>query len=192
MKVGLYFGSFNPIHNGHLIIAKHCINFTDLQQIWIILSPQNPLKNPASLLGEYDRLFLIKKAIEGETNIKVSDVEFKLPKPSYTIDTLQYLEEKYPENTFSIILGSDSLQNISKWKNADILLKRYSLFVYKRKDYQINKNLSEHITILDAPLIEISSSYIRKLIQMNKSIRYLVPDSICNEIENTNFYRNKI
>lgn len=192
MKVGLYFGSFNPIHNGHLIIAKHCINFTDMEQVWLILSPQNPLKNPASLLGEYDRLFLINKAIEGEIDIKASDVEFKLPRPSYTIDTLQYLEERYPENTFSIILGSDSLQNINKWKNAGILLKRYCLYVYSRKDYPIEKNSSANIKILEAPMIEISSSYIRKLIQMNKSIKYLVPDSICTEIENTKFYKNKI
>ena len=98
MKIGLYFGSFNPIHNGHLIIAKHCLNFTDLHQVWLVLSPQNPFKNPTSLLGEYDRLHLINKAIEGEIDLKASDVEFKLPKPSYTIDTLQYLEEKYPEN----------------------------------------------------------------------------------------------
>jgi nicotinate-nucleotide adenylyltransferase len=190
MKIGLYFGSFNPIHHGHLIIAKHCLNFTELQQIWIVVSPQNPFKNPASLLGEYDRLHLINKAIEGEINIKVSDVEFKLPKPSYTIDTLQYLEEKYPENEFSIIMGSDSLQNIKKWKNSEILIKRYPLLVYKRKDYPIEEIRDAKISILDAPIIEISSSYIRKLIQMNKSIKFLVPDSICIEIENTKFYKN--
>ena len=190
MKIGLYFGSFNPIHHGHLIIAKHCLNFTDLQQIWLVLSPQNPFKNPASLLGEYDRLHIINKAIDGELNIKVTDVEFKLPRPSFTIDTLQYLEERYPENYFTIVMGSDSLQNINKWKNSDILLKRYPLYVYNRKDFPINKDLQADIIILDAPLIEISSSYIRQLIKLNKSIKYLVPDSICNEIENTKFYKS--
>ena len=190
MKIGLYFGSFNPIHNGHLIIAKHCLNFTDLQQIWIVLSPQNPFKNPASLLGEYDRLYLINKAIEGELDIKASDVEFKLPKPSYTIDTLQYLEEKYPENEFSMILGSDSLQNIDKWKNAEIMLKRYPLYVYERNNFLTNEKISDKIIKLNAPLIEISSSYIRNLIKLNKSIKYLVPDSVCEEIENTKFYKS--
>jgi len=189
MKIGLYFGSFNPIHNGHLIIAKHCLNFTDLHQVWLVLSPQNPFKNPTSLLGEYDRLHLINKAIEGEIDLKASDVEFKLPKPSYTIDTLQYLEEKYPENKFSIIMGSDSLQNITKWKNAPILLHRYPFYVYMRKDNPIHLNLPAEINVMDAPQIEISSSYIRKLVKLNKSIKYLVPDSICNEIENTNFYK---
>ena len=190
MKIGLYFGSFNPIHHGHLIIAKHCLNFTDLQQIWLVLSPQNPFKNPASLLGEYDRLHIINKAIDGELNIKVTDVEFKLPRPSFTIDTLQYLEERYPENNFTIVMGSDSLQNLNKWKNSDILLKRYPLYVYNRKDFPINKDLQADINILDAPLIEISSSYIRQLIKLNKSIKYLVPDSICSEIENTKFYKS--
>jgi len=190
MKIGLYFGSFNPIHNGHLIIATHCLNFTDLEQIWMVVTPQNPFKTTSSLLGEYDRLHLITKALEGEINIKVSDVEFRLPKPSYTITTLQYLEEKYPEHLFTIIMGSDSLQNIDKWKNADILLLRYKLYVFLRKGFPINENVKAAITILDAPLIEISSSYIRKLIKMNKSIRYLVPDTVCDEIQSTTFYKN--
>jgi nicotinate-nucleotide adenylyltransferase len=190
MKIGLYFGSFNPIHNGHLIIATHCLNFTDLEQIWIVVSPQNPFKIASSLLGEYDRLHLINKALQGQLNIKVSDVEFKLPKPSYTITTLQYLEEKYPEHIFTIILGSDSLQNIDKWKSADILLQRYKLYVFMRNGYNIDENKKTSITTLDAPLIEISSTYIRKLIKMNKSIRYLVPDAVCEEIQNTTFYKN--
>ncbi len=189
MKIGLYFGSFNPIHVGHLIIANHLLNNSDLQQVWLVVSPQNPLKPSASLLNEYHRLHLARIAIEGEKNLKVSNVEFNLPKPSFTIDTLIYLEEKYPENQFAIIMGSDSLLNISKWKNYQALLKNYPIYIYKRPGYAINQTITTNLHIVDAPLLEISSSQIRKLIKERKSMRYLVPDVVLEEIEKYGYYK---
>ena len=190
MKIGLYFGSFNPVHIGHLIIASHLVTNTDLQQVWLVVSPQNPLKPSASLLNEYHRLHLARVAIEGEKNLKVSNVEFNLPKPSYTIDTLVYLEEKYPEHQFAVIMGSDSLLNIGKWKNYQALLKNYSIYIYKRPGFTIDEtNITTNLHILDAPLLEISSTQIRKLIKENKSIRYLVPDMVLEEIEKYRYYR---
>ena len=188
MKIGLYFGSFNPVHNGHLIITEHILNNTDLQQVWLIVSPQNPLKKSSSLLNEYHRLHLVKSAIDGEKNIKASSIEFQLPKPSYTIDTLTHLKEKYPQHLFSIIMGSDSFTNIQKWKNYEVLLKEYSIYIYKRLGFEITKQL-KNIIVLDAPLIEISSTRVRELIKSGKSIRYLVPDIVKDEIENNNYYR---
>lgn len=190
MKVGLYFGSFNPIHHGHLLIASYVLQHTSLQQIWFVVSPQNPLKPAASLLNEYHRLFLVQLAIEGETGFKASDIEFKLPKPSYTIDTLTYLQEKYPNHEFSIIMGSDSFQNLPKWKNADYLLAHYNIYVYKRPGnetlpvYPLAKEIHE----LDAPLLAISSTYVRKNIKDGKSIRYLVPEPVRTEIERNGYY----
>ena len=190
MKIGLYFGSFNPVHIGHLIIASHLVTNTDLQQVWLVVSPQNPLKPSASLLNEYHRLHLARVAIEGEKNLKVSNVEFNLPKPSYTIDTLVYLEEKYPEHQFAVIMGSDSLLNIGKWKNYQALLKNYSIYIYKRPGFTIDEtNITTNLHILNAPLLEISSTQIRKLIKEHKSIRYLVPDMVLEEIEKYRYYR---
>ena len=189
MKIGLYFGSFNPVHTGHLIISNYLLNNTDLQQVWLVVSPQNPLKPSASLLNEYHRLHLARIAVEGEKNLKVSNVEFSLPKPSYTIDTLIYLEEKYTEHEFAIIMGRDSLLNIGKWKNYQTLLKNYSIYVYKRPGFSVNKSNAHNLHILDAPLLEISSTQIRKLIKEHKSIRYLVPDVVLEEIETYGYYR---
>jgi len=189
MKIGLYFGSFNPIHNGHLIIASHILQETDLQQVWFVISPQNPFKHNHSLLNEYHRLHLVRLAIEEENNLKASDIEFRLPKPSYTITTLQYLEEKYPDHEFSIIMGSDSLQNLDKWKNAEVLMQRYPIYVYKRPGFELRQDLPAKLISLDAPLLQISSTHIRELIREGKSIRYLVPDAVKEEIENNNYYR---
>ncbi len=189
MKIGLYFGSFNPIHNGHLIIAKHILNTTALKKVWFIVSPQNPLKKSATLLNEYHRLHLVQCAIEGENDLKASSIEFHLPKPSYTIDTLTHLKEKYPANDFSVIMGSDSFCNIHKWKNYTTLLRDYQLYIYKRPGFLVNEPLEENIKVLDAPLLDISSTRIRELLKAGKSIRYLVPDIVKEEIEKNHYYR---
>lgn len=189
MKIGLYFGSFNPVHIGHLIIANHVLNRSDLQQVWMVVSPHNPLKKSSSLLNEYSRLHLIQTAIEGEYNLKASKVEFELPKPSYTIDTLTYLTEKYPQHEFSIIIGSDSFCNLPKWKNYKIIIKNYALYIYNRRDFVVKNIFDATIKILDGPILEISSTQIRNLIKEGKSIRYLLPDSVKEEIEKNNFYR---
>lgn len=189
MKIGLYFGSFNPVHTGHLIIAKHVLNKTDLKQVWMVISPQNPFKNAASLLDEYARLHMIQTAIEGEYDLKASKVEFNLPKPSYTVDTLTYLTEKFPTHEFSIIMGSDSFTNLPKWKNFHIIIKNHKLYIYKRTGFEISNGIDANLEVLDAPLLEISSTYIRNLIKEGKSIRYLLPDNVMDEIGKNNYYR---
>ncbi|MEP7144626.1 MAG: nicotinate (nicotinamide) nucleotide adenylyltransferase, partial [Ferruginibacter sp.] len=176
MKIGLYFGSFNPVHVGHLIIATHVINNTDLQQVWLIVSPRNPLKSSSSLLNEYHRLHLVQSALEGETKLKGSNIEFHLPKPSYTVDTLAYLKEKYPQHAFAIIMGSDSFCNLTKWKNYEVIIKNHPLYIYERQGFKIDNKLNADINILQAPLLQISSTHIRELIRLGKSIRYMVPD----------------
>jgi len=190
MKIGLYFGSFNPIHHGHLLIATYLLQNTSLQQVWFVVSPQNPLKPAASLLNEYHRLYLVQLAVEGEKDLRAVDIEFKLPKPSYTVDTLAYLQEKYPNNEFSIIMGSDSFQNLSRWKNADWLLRNYSLYVYKRPEHETLPVYpgAKDIHVLNAPLLPISSTHIRKNIKEGKSIRYLLPESVRGEIERNGYY----
>jgi nicotinate-nucleotide adenylyltransferase len=189
MKVGLYFGSFNPIHVGHLILINHILNESDLEKIWFIVSPLNPFKEPQNLINEYDRLHLVQKAIEDDARLKASDIEFLLPKPSYTIHTLAYLEEKYPDHSFSIIMGSDSFQNLDKWKNAEIIAKNNSIIIYKRPGFQINNKLNANIQIMDAPLLEISSTHIRELVRAGKSIKYLVPSNIEEEILASGFFK---
>lgn len=188
MQIGLYFGSFNPIHNGHCIIANYILQETSIEQIWLIVSPQNPLKASGSLLNEYHRLHLAQVATEGEKGIRVSNVEFSLPRPSYTIDTLTYLSEKYPQHQFSVIMGSDSYQNIDKWKNATVLKASYPIYIYQRPKFEITE-VTPGATLLLAPRIEISSTRIRELIRQGKSIRFLVPDAVREEIENNHYYR---
>ena len=191
MNIALYFGSFNPIHNGHLIIAQHILNETDQDQVWLIVSPQNPFKKQKELLNEYDRLHLIKIATEGSDNLKAKDIEFKLPKPSYTINTLTYLKEKYSKHTFSIIMGSDSLQNLNKWKNAELLMKQYAIIVFERPGFPITNPGVTNLKIAKAPLLEISSTHIRKLIQRKASIRFLVSDRVREEINSNGYYKLK-
>ena len=188
MKIGLYFGSFNPVHIGHCIIASHFAQNTELDKVWLVVSPQNPFKETTSLLNEYHRLHLAKLATEDETNLKASDIEFHLPRPSYTIDTLTYLKEKHPGHQFSIILGSDGLQNLHKWKNAAALVKDHALFVYKRPGFEIVNPLNATMHIADAPLLEISSTHIREMIKKGKSVRYLVPDKVREEIDLYHYY----
>ena len=188
MKIGLYFGSFNPIHVGHLIIAAHIVDHSTPDQVWFVVSPQNPFKPAGSLLNEYHRLHLVQTAIENDPRFRVTDVEFKLPKPSYTIDTLTYLDEKYPQNDFVVIMGTDSFQNISRWKNPELLLKNYSFILYPRPGFEI-KDIPSNVELIDAPLLEISSTAIRKKIKDGSSIRYLVPDNVREEIERSGYYK---
>jgi nicotinate-nucleotide adenylyltransferase len=189
MNIGLYFGSFNPVHVGHLIIASYIASTTNLNQVWFIVSPQNPFKASASLLNEYHRLHMLNIAIEGEQKLKSSTVEFKLPKPSYTVDTLAYLTEKYPSHTFSIIMGSDGFKNLDKWKNYETLIKNHSFYIYPRPGFEITETFDAKITHVSAPLLEISSTHIRKLVKEKKSIRFLVPDAVKEEIEKNGYYR---
>jgi nicotinate-nucleotide adenylyltransferase len=191
MKIGLFFGSFNPVHNGHLIIANHILNESDLAKIWFIVSPQNPFKQAESLLNNYDRLHLLNKATESDPRLKASDIEFNLPKPSYTVTTLAYLKDKYPNDEFSIIMGSDSFQNLSKWKNYQTIIEYYQLIIYKRPGFEVLNNLEANILTMDAPLLEISATYIRELLKRNKSIKYLVPENIEEEIKNNRFFQKK-
>ena len=191
MKVGLFFGSFNPVHNGHLIIAQHILNETDLAQVWLIISPQNPFKQQKHLLNEYDRLHLANLAIQKTAALKAIDIEFRLPKPSYTTTTLAYLEEKYPQHQFAIIMGSDSLQNLDKWKNAETIINHYPIHAYTRPGFPVIQPNVKQLTVLQAPLLEISATHIRELIQQGKSIRFLVPDIVCDEIERAGYYKLK-
>jgi nicotinate-nucleotide adenylyltransferase len=188
MKIGLYFGSFNPIHTGHLIIASHIIENSNLDKIWFVVSPQNPLKQSATLLNEYQRLHLVTLATEDDDRFRVSDIEFKLPKPSYTIDTLTHLSEKYPKHSFCVILGADSYSNIRKWKNYELIVNNYRVYVYNRIGFNIEKN-EFNATILDAPLLDISSTLIRAHLKNKKSVKYLVQEKVFQELMNNKYYR---
>jgi len=189
MKIGLYFGSFNPVHVAHLIIANHILNETEVEKVWFIVSPQNPFKNESNLLNEYHRLHLVRVATEDDNRIKVSDIEFNLAKPSYTATSLAYLTEKYPEHEFSIIMGSDSFQNITNWKNYQVILKNHLIYVYIRPGFTVNPPQEARIEVLDAPLLQLSATHIRKYIREKKSVRYMVPDKVLDEIEKGGYYK---
>lgn len=189
MKVGLFFGSFNPIHHGHLIIANLTLEHTELDQIWFVISPQSPFKKKGSLLKEQDRLYLVQLAIEDNPNFRATDIEFRMPKPSYTIDTLVYLKEKYPQHIFSLIMGEDNVVQIDNWKNGDIIKRDYTIYVYKRdveNDQEINH---PKIKVLNFPYLDISATYIRALIKNKKSAKYLLPENVWKYIEDYKFYR---
>ncbi len=182
MIIALYFGSFNPIHIGHLIIANHVMNNTDTNQVWFIVTPQNPFKPAHSLMNEFDRLHLVQIATENDLRLKVSDIEFGLPKPSYTAHTLAYIKEKHPKKSFRILMGSDSFQNLPNWKNAEQIIKDYPFIIYLRRGFPIEKTNGANITTLEAPLLDISATEVRKLAAEGKSIKYLVPEIVEQEI----------
>lgn len=189
MKVGLFFGSFNPIHTGHLIIANVVAESTDLDKVWFVVSPQNPFKPSKSLLHEFDRYDMVQAAIQDNYKFEVTDIEFHLPKPSYTIHTLTYLSEKHPDKDFKLILGEDNLERFHNWKNYGQILSNYGLYVYPRPHAQPSI-LKEHpsVHMVDAPLIDISATFIRNKIRSGQSIRYLVPDTVNERIIAKKFY----
>jgi len=190
MKIGLYFGSFNPIHIGHLVIAGYMSEFSDLNQVWMVVSPHNPLKPAGSLLQDYHRFQLVEIGIGNNKKLKASKIEFELAKPSYTVVTLAYLQEKHPEHEFSLIMGADNLENLHKWKNYELILENHSIYVYPRPSHD-GGNLKAHPKVkwIHAPQMEISSSFIRQSIKQGKDIRYMLPESVADYIEEMNFYR---
>ncbi|HEY9489409.1 MAG TPA: nicotinate (nicotinamide) nucleotide adenylyltransferase [Chryseosolibacter sp.] len=189
MKIGLFFGSFNPIHIGHLIIANIMAETTDLQKVWMVVSPQNPLKPSKGLLHEFDRYDMVRAAVYDHYKIEASDVEFHLPKPSFTIHTLLYLSEKHPDKEFKVIMGEDNLVNFVKWKSHDRILEDYGLYVYPRPDAQPSELKSHpNVKMVDAPLLDISATFIRRCIRKGQSIRYLVPDIVEEMIRTKGFY----
>jgi len=190
IKTGLFFGSFNPIHVGHLIIADHLAQCSDLSEIWIVVSPHNPLKEKATLAKDHDRYHLVQLAIEDNPRLKVSNVEFGLPKPSYTIDTLTYLVEKYPKREFSLIMGGDNITSIHKWKNYEKLLANFDIYVYNRPGFDLNGMPEmKRVQIVPAPLLDISSTFIRERIKAGMSVRYLVSDKVFEYLDTSGLYR---
>lgn len=192
MKVGLYFGTFNPIHVGHLIIANHMAEFTDLDQVWLVVTPHNPLKKKATLLDDYTRLELVRLAVEDYPKLKASDIEFKLEQPNYTINTLAHLEEKFPDYEFALIMGEDNINSLHKWKNFEVILERYDILVYPRISSEPEKSgLENHarVRFIDAPIVEISSTFIRNAIKGKKNSKALLPEKVWNYIDHNNIYR---
>jgi nicotinate-nucleotide adenylyltransferase len=190
MRIGLFFGSFNPVHNGHLTIAQYMAEFSVLDQVWMVVSPQNPLKPAGSLLQDYQRLHLVELGIGDYRKLKVSKIEFELPRPSYTIHTLAYLREKYPQHDFALIMGADNLESFHKWKNYELILEDHDIFVYPRPGYD-GGDLKNHPRIhwTDAPIMEISSTFIRHAIKQRKDIRFMMPEKVWDYIEEMSFYR---
>ncbi|QNL51313.1 nicotinate-nucleotide adenylyltransferase [Olivibacter sp. SDN3] len=188
-KIGLFFGSFNPIHTGHLIIANYMANHTDLSEVWLIVSPHNPLKKKDSLLNMYDRLEMVNLALEEAENIRPNDIEFRLPQPSYTIDTLIHLQDKYPSKEFVLIMGSDNLLTLKKWKNYEIILRDFSIYVYPRPLYDALE-WADHpsVTLTRTPLMEISSTFIRQAIKARKNVRYFLPNKVLDFIDKKGLY----
>jgi nicotinate-nucleotide adenylyltransferase len=192
MKIGLYFGTFNPIHVGHLIIANHMAEHADLDQVWMVVTPHNPLKKKSTLLADHHRLEMVFLATENFAKIKPSDIEFKLSQPNYTVNTLVHLEEKYPEHTFSLIMGEDNLKSFHKWKNYEAILAHHEIYVYPRLDNtDENKLFKNHpkIHLIDATVVEISSTSIRDNIKNGKNVLPLLPPKVWEYIDHNNFYK---
>lgn len=192
MKIGLYFGTFNPIHVGHLTIANHMAEYSDLDQVWFVVTPHNPFKKKSSLLDNNHRFQMVYRAVEDYQKLSVSDIEFKLPQPNYTINTLTHLEEKYPDYEFALIMGEDNLKSFHKWKNYELILERYHIYVYPRiSDGIIETQFDNHSKIhkVDAPIMELSSTFIRKAIKDGKNIRPMLPEHVWSYLDEMNFYK---
>jgi nicotinate-nucleotide adenylyltransferase len=191
MKIGLFFGSFNPVHVGHLIIANHMATQTDLQKVWLVVSPQNPLKPKKTLARDHDRLHLVRLGIGDNPLVEASNIEFSLPKPSYTVDTLAVLKEKYPQHEFALIMGGDNIASLHLWKNYEQILAGYDIYVYKRPAYDLGA-LADHprVKVCEAPMLDISATYIRACIRDGKSVRYLVPDAVLEYLNSGSLYKS--
>ncbi len=193
METGLYFGSFNPIHIGHLAIANYMVEYTDMEEVWFVVSPHNPLKDKSTLLENHHRLELVRLAIGTDMRFRASDIEFRLPKPSYTIDTLAYLGEQFPNKQFGLIMGSDNLNTLPRWKNYQEVLKNHHLYVYPRPGYPANPELLDEfkemgIHMTEAPRMEISSEFIRRSIREKKNLNYFLPGNVFTYIREMHFY----
>ncbi len=204
MKIGLYFGTFNPIHVGHLVIANFMAEYTDLDQVWLVVTPQNPLKDKSTLLPDFHRLALVKVAIDDNTQLRASDIEFNLPKPSYTMTTLTYLKEKYPKDSFALIMGEDNLRTFHKWFNHEVILEKHKIYVYPRvltmqeelevvaMSADLINNYKSHSNVEfceDAPVMKVSSSFIRQSIKDGKDVRYLLTEPVRKYVDEMNFYK---
>lgn len=191
LKVGLYFGSYNPIHIGHLAIANYMVEYTDIDQLWFVVSPQNPFKRKNNLLDDYQRLEMVYRAVKGDDRLRASNIEFGMPKPSFTVDTLAYLKERHPKYDFVILMGSDNLESLHKWKNYETIIENYGVLVYPRPGFDKSKvQVQKSVTVAEgAPLMEISSSFIRKAIQEGKDVRHFLPLKTYEYIEEMNFYK---
>ena len=188
-KIGLFFGSFNPIHIGHMVVANWFVEYTDIDEVWFVVSPQNPFKEKKNLLADHHRLALVREAIEDDHRFRVTDIEFKMPQPSYTIDTLTYLEEKYPDKKLVLISGSDQLPTFDKWKNPDCILELYQMYVYARPGTKKSKyDNHPSVKIFNTPQMEISSTFIRKSIQEGKDMRYMLLPKVRKYIREMHFY----
>ncbi|WP_283640504.1 nicotinate (nicotinamide) nucleotide adenylyltransferase [Mesonia mobilis] len=192
-KIGLYFGTFNPIHIGHLAIANHMVEFSDLDEVWMVVTPHNPHKKKSTLLADHHRLEMVYRATEAYDNIKPSNIEFGLPQPNYTVNTLAHLEEKYPDYQFALIMGEDNLNTLHKWKNNEVILERFEVFVYPRvTSTTIKEEFKNHpkITKVDAPIMEISSTFVRNAVKDGKRITPLLPQKVWEYIDEMNFYKS--
>ncbi len=192
MKIGLYFGTFNPIHVGHLTIANHLAEHSDLNQVWFVVTPHSPFKKKSALLEDNHRYQMVDRATEDYPKLRASDIEFKLSQPNYTINTLTYLEEKYPDHEFCLIMGKDNLNSFHKWKNYELILERYQIYVYPRiSKKEIVTNFEEHekIHFINAPIMELSSTFIRKSIKEGKDVRPMLPKNVWQYLDEMNFYK---
>ena len=192
-KIGLFFGTFNPIHVGHLIIANHMAEFSELNEVWLVVTPHNPHKKKNTLLEDTHRLAMVRIATEAYPKLKASTIEFDLPQPNYTVNTLAVLEEKHPHKEFCLIMGEDNLKNLHKWKNYEVILERHPIFIYPRisKNFESNSNLEKNnsVTVINAPIIELSSTFIRNNIALNKNIQPMLSKNVWHYIDEMNFYK---